>query len=66
MSEKLCLFCDNFKCDAGTADTGGYGGEDYMYCTLELGRVYMVDDEKDFRKNMMFANECPKYKQVKP
>lgn len=67
MSEKLCLFCVNFKIRCGTADTYGNGGEDYMECAK--GKKYFglrADDEDDFRNDMLFAESCPDYKQVKP
>lgn len=69
-TEKLCVFCTNWKFDAGwsgTEITAGDAAEvDCKKGHFKNVRLGMYANENEFRKSVLQAVQCPDYEQVTP
>lgn len=60
MSERLCLFCKNLRCEQPRFyESGGIPGG--FECGKGHYEYEMTDDIADFRKLMLTAETCPDY-----
>ena len=73
MTDKLCIFCTNFRFSKeemfsmGSTMTGPMFGGGDANCRKGHGTEWgRPDSESDFRKILLTAESCPDYEQVAP